>query len=171
MGKQPDVMDWHGFEVIDRDGDKVGKLDEIYLDGETGGPDWAIVNTGLFGRRSSFVPLREAIRDGDMIRVPYPRDQIKDAPSIDPDDEVSPDEEHEIYEHYGLEYSPAGSSTDAGPASGRAAEAGSRETAEPGCGEPRLERYVREEIRNRTTRGDGPTTVRDERATTRSQDS
>jgi sporulation protein YlmC with PRC-barrel domain len=171
MGDQSDVMEWRGFEVIDRDGDKVGKLDEVYLDRESGQPEWAVVNTGLFGLKSSFVPIREAMREGDMIRVPYEKDRIKDAPNVEPDGEVSQEEERQIYEHYGVEYSQVGTSTDAGPASGQATRAGSGETAEPGCGELRLERYVHEEIRNRKSRGDSTTVVRDEPVTTRGEDS
>jgi sporulation protein YlmC with PRC-barrel domain len=171
MGDQSDVMEWRGFEVVDRDGDKVGKLDEIYLDGETGEPEWAVVHTGLFGRKSSFVPIREAMREGDMIRVPYQRDQIKDAPSIDPDGELSQEEERQIYEHYGLEYSQAGSGTDAGAASGQSAETGSGQTPAEGPGALRLQRYVHEEIRNRKMRGDATTVVREEPVTTQDEDS
>lgn len=144
MGDQPDVMEWRGCEVIDRDGDKVGKLDEIYLDRETGQPEWAIVNTGLFGRKSSFVPIKKAMREGDMIRVAYQSDQIKDAPSVDPDGEVSQDEERQIYEHYGLEYSQARSGSglpEGGAAAGTAAgtasgQAGGTASGEAGQGEP-----------------------------------
>lgn len=105
MPDQAEIMEWRGCEVIDRDGDKVGRLDEIYVDRETGKPEWAIVNTGLFGRKSSFVPLAEAIRDGGMIRVPYEAQQVKDAPSVDPDGEISLEEEQAVYSHYGLDYS------------------------------------------------------------------
>jgi sporulation protein YlmC with PRC-barrel domain len=105
MPDQAEMMEWRGCEVVDQDGDKVGKLDEIYLDRETGTPEWAIVNTGLFGRKSSFVPLKEALREGEMIRVPYQKEQIKDAPNVDPDGEITPEEEQQVYAHYGLEYS------------------------------------------------------------------
>ena len=48
----------HG--VFGADGDKIGTIEEIYLDAETNEPEWALVNTGLFGTKSTFVPLREA---------------------------------------------------------------------------------------------------------------
>jgi sporulation protein YlmC with PRC-barrel domain len=114
MPEQAEMMEWRGCEVVDQDGDKVGKLDEIYLDRETGKPEWAIVNTGMFGRKSSFVPLKEALREGDMIRVPYQKEQIKDAPSVDPDGEITPEEEQQVYSHYGLEYSQARSGSGLG---------------------------------------------------------
>jgi sporulation protein YlmC with PRC-barrel domain len=114
MPEQAEMMEWRGCEVVDQDGDKVGKLDEIYLDRETGTPEWAIVNTGMFGRKSSFVPLKEALREGDMIRVPYQKEQIKDAPNVDPDGEISPEEEQQVYSHYGLDYSQAQSGSGLG---------------------------------------------------------
>src|SRR3954471_2267027 len=107
MPEQAEMMEWRGCEVVDQDGDKVGKLDEIYIDRETSKPEWAVVNTGLFGRKSSFVPLKDALREGEMIRVPYQKEQIKDAPSVDPDGEISPEEEQRVYAHYGLDYSQA----------------------------------------------------------------
>jgi uncharacterized protein (TIGR02271 family) len=107
-----DVREWRGRTVVDREGDKIGKLDEIYLDRETGDPEWALVNTGLFGTKSSFVPLRGAAPDGDDVRVGYAKEQVKDAPSIDADGELSQGEESELYRHYGLEYSKMGDEAD-----------------------------------------------------------
>lgn len=149
MPEQAEMMEWRGCEVVDQDGDKVGKLDEIYLDRETGKPEWAIVNTGLFGRRSSFVPLKEALREGDMIRVPYQKDQVKEAPNVDPDGEISPDEEQQVYAHYGLEYSQARSGSGLGESAGTSGGTGEREAGDgqqAGSG-LRLQRIIREDVR------------------------
>src|SRR5687768_11046211 len=110
-----DLLAWRGHTVVDRDGDKVGKLDEIYLDQETGRPEWGLVNTGLFGGKSSFVPLSGAQPDGDDLRVAYEGGQVKDAPKIEPERELSTDEEQALYEHYGLGYSAAQSTDDRPP--------------------------------------------------------
>jgi sporulation protein YlmC with PRC-barrel domain len=104
-----EVYDWRGRTVVDRDGEKIGKLNEIYLDRETNTPEWALVNTGLLGKKSSFVPLKGAAAAGEDVRVAYAKDQVRGAPSIDPDGELSQQEEAELYRHYGLEYSEAGS--------------------------------------------------------------
>src|SRR4051794_38726608 len=109
MPEQAEIMEWRGFEVVDQDGDKVGKLDEIYVDRESGKPEWAVVTTGLFGRKASFVPVRDALREGEIIRVPYQKQHIQDAPNVDPDGEISPEEEERVYAHYGLKYSRADS--------------------------------------------------------------
>jgi uncharacterized protein (TIGR02271 family) len=96
---------WRGAEVIDASGDKVGKLEEIYLDQETEQPEWALVKTGMFGSKSTFVPLQGASPEGDSVRVAFETQQIKDAPKVDTDQELSPDEEQQLYAHYGREYS------------------------------------------------------------------
>ena len=73
----------------------------------------------MFGTKSSFVPLQEADEDGDTLRVPYEKAQVKDAPRMDPDGELSQSEESELYAHYGLDYSESRSD----PACPRAAPA------------------------------------------------
>ena len=103
--QKDDLLAKRGQDLYDRSGDKIGSLDEIYLDAETGAPEWALVNTGLFGTKSTFVPLRDATEDGGNLRVPYEKAQIKDAPKVDPDGELSQQQEAELYRHYGLDYS------------------------------------------------------------------
>jgi Domain of unknown function (DUF2382)/PRC-barrel domain len=95
------ALDWRGRTVVDRDGDKIGKFDELYLD-EDDNPAWGAVTTGLFGMRQTFVPLAEAQADGDVLRVPFGKEQVKDAPNVDPDTQLSPDDEDLLYRHYGL---------------------------------------------------------------------
>jgi uncharacterized protein (TIGR02271 family) len=106
------VAQWRGADVIDASGDKVGTVEEIYLDQETDQPEWALVKTGMFGGKSSFVPLSGASEDGDNLRVQYEKDQIKDAPKIDPDQELSQQEEQQLYQHYGMSYGSANGGAD-----------------------------------------------------------
>jgi uncharacterized protein (TIGR02271 family) len=109
------ITDLRGEEVVDRDGDKIGKLDEIYLDQQTREPAWALVKTGLFGSASTFVPLQGASRasDGEGLQVAYEKDHVKDAPNMEADGELSPEEEARLYRHYGLDYD-SGPDTDGG---------------------------------------------------------
>jgi hypothetical protein len=102
----PDVdidtaLDWRGRTVVDRNGQKIGTFDELFLD-EDDRPAWAAVTTGLFGRRQTFVPLSQAERVGDDLQVPYDEQTVKDAPSIDPAEQLSADEEAVLYEHYSM---------------------------------------------------------------------
>jgi uncharacterized protein (TIGR02271 family) len=99
-----DIASWRGRELAASDGGKLGRIEEIYLDTQTNEPEWALVNTGLFGTKQTFVPLRDATPADDQLRVPYEKSQVKDAPSIEPDGALSPSEEARLYRHYGLEY-------------------------------------------------------------------
>ncbi len=94
-----------GSTAYDNDGDKIGKVGQVYLDNATGQPAWAAVNTGFLGTSESFVPLQEASFSGDGLRVPYDKDTVKNAPSIASDGELSPTEESELYRHYSINVS------------------------------------------------------------------
>jgi uncharacterized protein (TIGR02271 family) len=91
--------------MVDPAGDKLGTIDAIYLDDETGQPEWATVTSGLFTATTAFVPLAQAQDLGDSIQVPYDKTQVKSAPSMEADGQLSQDEEAELYRHYGLDYS------------------------------------------------------------------
>jgi uncharacterized protein (TIGR02271 family) len=153
-----EAYDWRGRTVVDRDGDKIGTLDEIYVDQETNTPEWALIDTGLFGSKSTFVPLKGAEPTGEDVRVAYAKDQVKDAPSVDADGELSQRAEGELYRHYGLEYSqadsgsglpegttPATGGTPSGDAMTRSEEELQVGTAERERGRARLRKYVETE--------------------------
>ena len=106
-----DVQHWRGRTMVDNDGDKIGTIEEIYLDQQTNEPEWAIVTTGLFGTKQTFVPIADASSTSDGVRVPYEKTQVKDAPHIDPDGHLSSEEERQLYDHYGRDW---GSSWDTG---------------------------------------------------------
>jgi uncharacterized protein (TIGR02271 family) len=99
-----EAYDWNGRTVVDSDGDKIGKVDQIYYADDDGTPEWLTVNTGLFGTKTNFGPLDGSRPSGEDIQVAYTKDQVKDAPGIDPDGELSQPEEREPWTHYGLEY-------------------------------------------------------------------
>jgi uncharacterized protein (TIGR02271 family) len=98
-----------GQDVYDESGEKIGSAAEVYLDDETGQPEWVTVRTGLFGTKESFVPIRNADLTDDGVRVPVSKTQVKDAPKIDTDGHLSPQEEQELYRYYGM-----GAGTDTG---------------------------------------------------------
>jgi len=100
-----DVLSWRGQNLIDSNGDKIGKIEEIYLDADSDAPEWALVTTGMFGSKQSFVPIQDATPgdNGDGISVPFEKATVKDAPKIDPDGKLSEQEEADLYRHYGRE--------------------------------------------------------------------
>lgn len=97
------IEDLQRSTVVDQDGDKVGKVGQVYLDDANGQPNWVTVNTGLFGANETFIPLDEASQNGDEVRVPYTKDFIKDAPNLDADAHVDEGQEDELYRYYGLQ--------------------------------------------------------------------
>ncbi len=108
-------------------GDTLGKVGQVYLDDQTGQPEWATISTGLFGTKASFVPLAQAQVSGNELRVPYDKDMVKGAPRVDVDQgHLSETEEAELYRYYGLDYSEAGS--DSGLPAGTAATTGTSGT-------------------------------------------
>ena len=101
------ILQFRGQDLYDRDGDKIGGIEEIYLDADTNEPEWALINTGLFGTKRTFVPIREAsTRDGNLT-VEFEKSTVKDAPKVEANGQLTQTEEQELYSYYGYEYSEA----------------------------------------------------------------
>ncbi len=128
------AYDFEGRTLIDRDGEKVGTIDELYTDLEGGQPEWALVHTGLFGMKRSFVPIKEASASGEDVRVPVLKEQVKDAPKVDPQGVLSETEERELFEHYGIAYTTEGSTTATRGPAAAATDAPERTAAEASAG-------------------------------------
>ncbi|MHA7240914.1 DUF2382 domain-containing protein [Arthrobacter sp. TMS1-12-1] len=88
--------------VLDSQGSKIGSIGQVYLDDQTQDPSWVTVKTGLFGTSESFAPLQGANINGNDVTIGYSKDQVKDAPRIESDGDLSPEEEDRLYRHYGL---------------------------------------------------------------------
>src|SRR3954471_2391583 len=95
---------WRGHELVDAEGAKIGKVHEIYVDRDSGQPEWLAVATGMFGTKVSFVPLTGATAQGDRLVSRWSKDQVKDAPKAEADGQLSQEEEARLYQHYGLSY-------------------------------------------------------------------
>ncbi|MFW6776181.1 DUF2382 domain-containing protein [Nocardioides sp. CPCC 205120] len=101
MLNENQARDAIGTTAYTRDGDKIGKVGQLFLNDATGQPEFVTVNTGLFGMKESFVPVTDATLDGDRLTVPFTKDQIKDAPSIDVDGgHLDEAEEARLWQHY-----------------------------------------------------------------------
>ena len=100
-----------GRPVIGSDGSKIGTVEDIYFDQDTREPEWALVKTGMFGTKSTFVPITNASVSGDELQVPFSKDQVKGAPNLDDDGELSQEEEAMLAQHYGMTYTEAPSDT------------------------------------------------------------
>ena len=111
-----------GETVYGADGDKIGSIEELFVDEQTGKPEWVGVGTGMLGTKRVLVPVVGMERSDDGFRVPYSKDQVKNTPDID-GDEISQETEAQLYSHYGLDYSEDRSDTglpEGGAPTGRA---------------------------------------------------
>jgi sporulation protein YlmC with PRC-barrel domain len=146
MLTEQDAREVIGCTAYTDDGDKIGKVGQLFLDDETGRPEFVTVNTGLFGTNESFVPVAEATFNGGRLTVPFTKDKVKDAPNVDAEGgHLDQPEEQRLYEYYGLTYGglsagdtdgrtsgdPTGDATGerTGDVSGRMADAGTSWTA------------------------------------------
>ena len=131
-----DPAQLNGASVEGSDGSKIGKVSDVYLDEQTSRPEWAAVKTGMFGGHVSLVPLATAEFDGALLRVPYSKDQIKDAPHQDPEGALSPEQEAQIFTHYGVPYGgetvTAQTGGEGGQDSGRTGGKGKQESGRTG---------------------------------------
>ncbi|HSH60110.1 MAG TPA: PRC and DUF2382 domain-containing protein [Acidimicrobiales bacterium] len=106
MSDVTELQRWEGRTVLDKEGEKIGKVDQILINDETGNPEWLGVTMGLFGKRQSFVPLAESRFVGDDVQVAYTKSHVKDSPNFEVESRLEPQEEADLYAHYGLQYMP-----------------------------------------------------------------
>lgn len=105
MNHQEKLESFIGRMLVSNTGDKIGRISDIYLDDETGEPEWLAVHTGFFGTRLNFVPMHGANVKGDEISVSFDAAQVKAAPQSEADGSLSQEEEAQLYSHYNVQYS------------------------------------------------------------------
>src|SRR3954462_4373209 len=98
-----DYGEWPGRDVLDSGGERLGGVREIYLDRETGRPEWVLVDVD--GDEARFVPLADASVEDSRIRVAHSAESIRSAPGIGSEPRIDQSEERRLYDHYGLGYS------------------------------------------------------------------
>src|SRR3954469_8929660 len=101
------ILEFRGEDLYDSSGDKLGKIEEIYLDADTNEPEWALIHTGLFGTKRTFVPIGQATESDGNLTVGVDKATVKDAPQVEANGQLSQQEESDLYRHYGLNYSEA----------------------------------------------------------------
>jgi uncharacterized protein (TIGR02271 family) len=126
-----DPTQLHGLTVTGQGGEKLGKVDGIYLDNDTQRPEWATVRSGLFGSHVSLVPLATADLAGDQLRVPFDKGALESAPHHDPDRDLSPQDEADLFTHYGI---PSGGDSVTARTGGQQQYEGGRQQYDGGTG-------------------------------------
>jgi sporulation protein YlmC with PRC-barrel domain len=101
-----EVREWHTRSVTASDGQKIGKLEDVYVGKETGEPQFLLVESGVLGHTLHLVPSEGATLEGEDVRVAFDKATIDAAPAIPADDDLSPEEERRLFEHYGRAYDP-----------------------------------------------------------------
>jgi uncharacterized protein (TIGR02271 family) len=115
-----DYASYAGEVVYDSNGDKIGSVDQVYVDDQTGQPEWLSVRTGMFGGKVSFVPLSHVQEtDNGELSVPYTKDKVKDAPRAEADGHLEEAEERALYEYYGVTWGEYRYADDVGTTNGR----------------------------------------------------
>jgi hypothetical protein len=100
---EPNYNNFEGMNLYDKNGEKIGTFEDLYLDGESEQPKWATVSSGLFGLKQHYVPLSGVTRHEDGYKTPYAKEAILSAPSIDADEYLAADEEERLYTHYSMD--------------------------------------------------------------------
>src|ERR687890_1791266 len=102
---------WRGMTLVATDDQPLGKIEAIYVDRTTRQPEWALVDTGLFGSSRTFVPLADAAQRGDTVQVPHELTTVREAPRLEQDAELFEEDEARLYAHYGIQYTTEQSSS------------------------------------------------------------
>ena len=89
-----------GKNALDAQGYKIGSIGQVYVDDQTGQPDWITVNTGLFGTKESFAPLAGFSITADGVVLPFGKDVVKGSPEIKDAAHLDADEQDALYTYY-----------------------------------------------------------------------
>lgn len=100
-----------GADVMTQDGEKIGTVDNVWVDDATDQTEFIGVKTGWLFGKTHVIPIADAQISGNTITIPYSKNQIENAPTFDTDAQISPNEEQQVYSYYGLDRSTAPSPT------------------------------------------------------------
>ena len=100
MTTPQDTPNYIGRAAVDAEGNRIGKITKVYDDDQTGQPRWILVETGMFGTRQSFAPVHGSRFEGELVVLAVSKDQVKDAPNIDPDAKISESEQDALRQYY-----------------------------------------------------------------------
>ncbi|MDQ3941796.1 MAG: PRC and DUF2382 domain-containing protein, partial [Actinomycetota bacterium] len=143
-----------GYEVYDPNGEKIGKVDDLFVD-ESDQPEYVGVKMGFLGASSTLIPwdvVSSVDDEGGRIELSVDKDTAKSGPAFDDDREITPEFENQVYSYYGLQ----GASTTEEPGS-YAAYQGTETTEED---ELRVQRTEEELAAGTTEREAGAVQVR-----------
>ncbi|WP_066286660.1 PRC-barrel domain-containing protein [Arthrobacter sp. B6] len=99
--------DIRGRDVKDRDGNDLGKVDDLLIDPEENKVRFLVVASGGFlgiGETNSFIPVETISRiTSDEVHLDQKRDHVAEAPAYDPDLVAERDFYQSVYSYYGYQ--------------------------------------------------------------------
>lgn len=99
------ASDWLGKVIVDTNGNKIGKLHDVYVDVENDTPQFGTVKEGFLGRHLTFVPLVGVVVGPDELRVTALKEQVRSAPDLElQGQEMSQADESALYHHFEMNY-------------------------------------------------------------------
>lgn len=96
------ALSWVGQRIDDVYGARVGKVEDVYLDGRTGEPVWLAVRLGRFGDDHVAVPAAEAVAGEGGVRIPYERQVVTSGGMLDPGRPLTRERDLELAAHFDL---------------------------------------------------------------------
>jgi hypothetical protein len=96
-----EAQEWKGHKLDDLGGSTVGKVEGVYVDAESGRPEWLLARMGRFGNHC-LVPARDAVAAAGHVWVPYGRDKVRKAPRQAPDTPLEREAEQALLDYYGV---------------------------------------------------------------------
>ncbi|WCO65396.1 hypothetical protein PO878_12905 [Iamia majanohamensis] len=102
MAEVENIGEWKGSDIVDQDGEKIGRLEETYSELGRSQPVIGAVKTGRLSRGLHLVPLTDATVGKGHIRLPLTEDEVTAAPTVHKSGQMSPEEETAFLQHYGL---------------------------------------------------------------------
>src|SRR5262245_58799228 len=99
----PDLDRLRGLPVHATDGERIGVVEDVYVDAKGGYVRYLALDTGWFGGRLTVVPVEDArMADDDRLTLPYTASELRAAPTYEAYDDLTISREAEVDRHYGL---------------------------------------------------------------------
>ncbi|THJ68535.1 PRC-barrel domain containing protein [Arthrobacter echini] len=99
---QGEITKLQSATVWDSDGKKLGDVNDVHLERETGVPAWITVSLGLLNSRKHYAPLANSRFERDELHLGWTKSEIADSPKTASAAELSPEEESALIDHYRL---------------------------------------------------------------------
>jgi len=74
---------WIGDRAVDSFGSGLGRVEDVWVDADSGEPAWLLIREGRFGGgRHKLVPFDGATSSGGRVCLPYERSVVRGSPEI-----------------------------------------------------------------------------------------